>query len=199
MAICYGSVQEVSEPSINCPRPPISASREGRRHSLFGRAASPPCWPIYPSAPSGGSPCGIAEPLQAAAAYYASAPCRGSAMPSWLPAMARNSKITLSQVCDNHYFCNICFVGMFLPCSSLALPLHPAMARCRKLVSPPLSPPARPWLPAGRVAGRPADIGCPPCTPASWQPYPSAPRGAPRLLALPLLFPCSLLWLGAGS
>ena len=93
----------VCEPSLNCPRPPISASREGRRHSLFGRAASPPCWPIYPSAPRG-SPCGIAEPLQAAAAYYASAPCRGSAMPSWLPAMARYSKITLSQVCDNHYF-----------------------------------------------------------------------------------------------
>ena len=95
---------DVCEPSLNFPRPPISASREGRRHSLFGRAASPPCWPIYPSAPSGDSPCGIAEPLQAAAAYYASAPCRGSAMPSWLPAMARNSKITLSQVCDNHYF-----------------------------------------------------------------------------------------------
>ena len=85
---CLPAMYEVCEPSLNCPRPPISASKEGRRHSLFGRAASPPCWPIYPSAPRG-SPCGIAEPLQAASAYYASAPCRGSAMPSWLPAMAR--------------------------------------------------------------------------------------------------------------
>ena len=66
------------------------------------------------------------------------------------------------------------------------------MARCRKLVSPPLSPPARPWPSAGRDAGRPADFGCPPCTPACWRPYPSAPPwGLPAAcssLALPLCF-----------
>ena len=94
---------DVCGPSLNCPRPPIAASREGRRHSLFGRAASPPCWPLYPSAPRG-SPCGRAVTLEAAAAHFAAAPSKATALPSWLPAMARYAKITLSQVCDNHYF-----------------------------------------------------------------------------------------------
>ena len=49
---------------------------------------------------------------------------------------------------------------------------------CRKLVSPPLSPPAHPWPPAGRgivMAARGRAY-----TPASWPPYPSAPKGAPH-------------------
>ena len=55
---------DVCEPSLKSPRPPIAASREGRRHSLFGRAASPPCWPLYPSAPQGAPPAAELNPCR---------------------------------------------------------------------------------------------------------------------------------------
>ena len=51
---------------------------------------------------------------------------------------------------------------------------------CRKLVSPPLSPPAHPWPSAGRGAGRPAASVCPPCTPCLLAAIPICPpRGRP--------------------
>ena len=43
MATFYSSMQEVSEPSLESPRPPMAVSRQGRREtSLIG---CPPCTP----------------------------------------------------------------------------------------------------------------------------------------------------------
>ena len=130
-------MQEVSEPSLESPRPPMAVSRQGRREtSLIGcPPCTPACWRPYPSAPLG-APTLLALPL-------------------------------------------------LFPCVSLCW--FPAMARCRKLVSPPLSPPARPSGGRGRGTGRPVVPPWPPRSPAPATTHPSAPLGAPSCL----FFPCS--------
>ena len=85
-------------------------------------------------------------------------------------------------------------MGIFLPCSSLALPLcRIGLVSCygsvQEVSEPSLESP-RPPMAVSRQGRRETSlIGCPPCTPACWRPYPSAPRGAPSCL----LFPCSSL------
>ena len=55
---CYGSVQEVSEPSLESPRPPMAVSRQGRREtSRFRLPSLHPCLlAAIPVRPPGGSP-----------------------------------------------------------------------------------------------------------------------------------------------
>ena len=55
---CYGSVQEVSEPSLESPRPPMAVSRQGRREtSRFRLPSLHPCLlTAIPVRPPGGSP-----------------------------------------------------------------------------------------------------------------------------------------------
>lgn len=76
LASCYGSVQKVSETSVMPPAPPTSG---GRGHPRGCALQQPHYCPLLPlvahAAPKGASPCGIAS--------------RWSAMPNWLPAMAR--------------------------------------------------------------------------------------------------------------
>ena len=61
---CYGSVQEVSEPSLESPRPPMAVSRQGRREtSRFRLPSLHPCLlAAIPVRPPGGSPL-LALPL----------------------------------------------------------------------------------------------------------------------------------------
>ena len=106
MATFYGSMQEVSKPSLESPRPPMAVSRQGYREGSRKRLPSlyPCLLTAMPICPPRGLPCGRAVTLEAAAAHFAAAPSKATALPSWLPAMARHAKITLSAVADNHYF-----------------------------------------------------------------------------------------------
>ena len=135
---CYGSVQEVSEPSLESPRPPMAVSRQGRREtSRFRLPSLHPCLlAAIPVRPPGGSPL-LAIPL-------------------------------------------------LFPCVSLCW--FPAMARCRKLVSPPLSPPARPsGGSAGVQGGQSYLLGLPAPLRCRHSPVRPPPWGLPCCL----LFPCS--------
>ena len=58
MDTCYGSMQEVSEPSLKSPRPPMAVSRQGCREGSRKRLPSlHPCLlASMPICPPGGSP-----------------------------------------------------------------------------------------------------------------------------------------------
>ena len=94
MSICYGSMHEVSEPSLESPRPPMAVSRQGCRETSRERLVSlHPCLlTAIPVCPPRGLPYGRAVALEAAAAHFAAAPSKATALPSWLPAIGVVSK-----------------------------------------------------------------------------------------------------------
>ena len=87
--LIYNPKRGIGEVDFFHPPPTHGRQQAGRVGIAYSAVPTlPACWPPYPSAPRG-SPCGRAVTLEAAAAHFAAAPSKATALPSWLPAMAR--------------------------------------------------------------------------------------------------------------
>ena len=185
LAYCYGSMQEVTKPSLMPPAPPSERPQGvGWCTSASGRTPASSLRPLAPRQPPGASRCGRAVWQEAVAALRSG----HNLMPNGTAELASCygsicAKITLSAGADNHYFREICLFAM-VRCSLLSS-CYGSVRPCA-LPLPRKSVKAAAALCSGRTLAAFSGGIRPQPTP---HPY-FTPYGS-------LLAACFLLWLGA--